>query len=116
MKDLTFSFQPWWKEIIYDDHGGHCPVRTDYNVYFSANGIGFWAWFDDIGKHVSINVRKTLECLAYVKGLKSADTNEAETIIKNAFTNNDKLKTFVATHGIDVVPPIKPFDLGYEWD
>ena len=116
MKKLSFHFEPWRKEEIYDDHGGHYHVRTDYHVFFNVNGIAFWAHFSNFGKSIDVSFLNNLEHITFIRGLKTANTNEAETVIKNAFYHNDKLKTAIDTHCADILQTIKPFDLGHEWD
>lgn len=116
MIDFYFNFNPWRKETIYDDHGGHYPVCTNYYCTFTVNGVSFSARFSDIGRLISIECPKTYEHIIYIEGLKSVDTDVATNLIKKSFTNNKTLQKFMAKHNVDVISSIKPFDLGYEWD
>lgn len=91
---MNIIFGKWQEEVIYDDHGGHYPCRTDYQAVLMIDGVKCTASFSDPGIVVRIycNNRELVDLYA---DYSLKNTDKAEKFIKSAFSKHTDLQSFI---------------------
>lgn len=89
---MNINFGNWQEEVIYDDHGGHYPCRTDYLTTFTIGGVRFSAVFSDTIRNIYVYHNNHHVVTIYNDN--KLTTDKAEELIKAEFNKESYSKIY----------------------
>lgn len=90
---MNINFGKWQKEVIYDDHGGHYPCRTDYRTVLMIDGVKCTASFSDFSFAVYV-YHNNHHFVSIYDDTHIKNTDKAEALIKAEFSKNAELISY----------------------
>ena len=90
---MNINFGKWQEEVIYNDHGGHYPCRTDYLTTFTIGGVRFYAAvFSDTNRNIYVYHNNHHVVTIYTDN--KLTTDKAEELIKAEFNKESYSKIY----------------------